>query len=154
VKKQTVDLALTGQCILPRFPRVLDAAVSAPMESMGPWVGSTAGALGAADEEGGRSVDALKAELDQLEKKNADAEEIPEEVDARLSETALDEFEDHPASTMRRRLRVPASSSASAATVLCTSNAARPHTEMSQLRQGRQATRVRPAVETGWPIRH
>jgi ParB family chromosome partitioning protein len=42
--------------------------------------------------------DALKAELDKLEKKYADAEEIPEEVDARLGEieTALGEFEERP----------------------------------------------------------
>ncbi|HXE87044.1 MAG TPA: ParB N-terminal domain-containing protein, partial [Hyphomicrobiaceae bacterium] len=45
-----------------------------------------------------RARDALKAELDKLEKKYADAEEIPEEVDARLGEieTALGEFEDRP----------------------------------------------------------
>jgi ParB family chromosome partitioning protein len=42
--------------------------------------------------------DALKAELDKLEKTYADAEEIPEPVDARLGEieTALGEFEDRP----------------------------------------------------------
>jgi ParB family chromosome partitioning protein len=45
-----------------------------------------------------KARDALKAELDKLEKKYADAEEIPEEVDARLGEieTALSEFEDRP----------------------------------------------------------
>jgi ParB family chromosome partitioning protein len=45
-----------------------------------------------------KARDALKAELDKLEKKYADAEEIPEEVDARLAEieTALGEFEDRP----------------------------------------------------------
>ena len=45
-----------------------------------------------------KARDALKAELDKLEKKYADAEEIPEEVDARLGEieTALGEFEDRP----------------------------------------------------------
>jgi ParB family chromosome partitioning protein len=45
-----------------------------------------------------KAHDALKAELDKLEKKYADAEEIPEEVDARLGEieTALGEFEDRP----------------------------------------------------------
>ena len=45
-----------------------------------------------------KARDALKAELDKLEKKYADAEEVPEEVDARLGEieTALGEFEDRP----------------------------------------------------------
>ena len=45
-----------------------------------------------------RARDALKAELDKLEKKYADAEEIPEEVDARLGEieTALATFEQRP----------------------------------------------------------
>jgi ParB family chromosome partitioning protein len=45
-----------------------------------------------------KARDALKAELDKLEKKYADAEEIPEEIDARLGEieTALGEFEDRP----------------------------------------------------------
>jgi ParB family chromosome partitioning protein len=45
-----------------------------------------------------KARDALKAELDKLERKYADAEEIPEEVDARLGEieTALGEFEDRP----------------------------------------------------------
>ena len=45
-----------------------------------------------------KARDALKAELDKLEKKYADAEEIPEEVDARLGEieTALGEFEERP----------------------------------------------------------
>jgi ParB family chromosome partitioning protein len=45
-----------------------------------------------------KARDALKAELDKLEKKYADAEEIPEEVDVRLGEieTALGEFEDRP----------------------------------------------------------
>ena len=45
-----------------------------------------------------KARDALKAELDKLEKKYADTEEIPEEVDARLGEieTALGEFEDRP----------------------------------------------------------
>jgi ParB family chromosome partitioning protein len=45
-----------------------------------------------------KARDALKAELDKLEKKYADAEEIPEEVDTRLGEieTALGEFEDRP----------------------------------------------------------
>ena len=45
-----------------------------------------------------KARDALKAELDKLEKKYADAEEIPEEVDARLGEieTALGEFEQRP----------------------------------------------------------
>jgi ParB family chromosome partitioning protein len=45
-----------------------------------------------------KARDALKAEFDKLEKKYADAEEIPEEVDARLGEieTALGEFEDRP----------------------------------------------------------
>jgi ParB family chromosome partitioning protein len=45
-----------------------------------------------------KARDALKAELDRLEKKYADAEEIPEEVDARLGEieTALGEFEERP----------------------------------------------------------
>jgi ParB family chromosome partitioning protein len=45
-----------------------------------------------------RARDALKAELDKLEKQYADAEEIPEEVDARLGEieTALGEFEERP----------------------------------------------------------
>ena len=65
-----------------------------------------------------KARDALKAELDKLEKKYADAEEIPEEVDARLGEieTALGEFE-RAARRLRcrRRSRVPASSSASAA---------------------------------------
>jgi ParB family chromosome partitioning protein len=45
-----------------------------------------------------KARDALKAELDKLEKQYADAEEIPEEVDARLGEieTALGEFEERP----------------------------------------------------------
>jgi ParB family chromosome partitioning protein len=45
-----------------------------------------------------KARDALKAELDKLEKAYADAEEIPEEVDARLSEieTALGEYEQRP----------------------------------------------------------
>jgi ParB family transcriptional regulator, chromosome partitioning protein len=45
-----------------------------------------------------KARDALKAELDKLEKKYAEAEEIPEEVDARLGEieTALGEFEERP----------------------------------------------------------
>jgi ParB family chromosome partitioning protein len=45
-----------------------------------------------------KARDALKAELDKLEKKYADAEEIPDEVDARLGEieTALGEFEQRP----------------------------------------------------------
>jgi ParB family transcriptional regulator, chromosome partitioning protein len=45
-----------------------------------------------------KARDALKAKLDQLEKKYAGAEEIPEEVDARLGEieTALGEFEERP----------------------------------------------------------
>jgi ParB family chromosome partitioning protein len=45
-----------------------------------------------------RARDALKADRDKLEKKYADAEEIPEEVDARLGEieTALTEFEERP----------------------------------------------------------
>ena len=45
-----------------------------------------------------RARDALKAELDKLEKEYADAEEIPEEEDARLGEieTALGEFEQRP----------------------------------------------------------
>jgi ParB family chromosome partitioning protein len=45
-----------------------------------------------------KARDALKTELDKLEKKYADAEEIPEDVDARLGEieTALGEFEDRP----------------------------------------------------------
>jgi ParB family chromosome partitioning protein len=45
-----------------------------------------------------KARDALKAELDKLEKKYADAEEIPEEVDARLGEieTALGAFEERP----------------------------------------------------------
>ena len=45
-----------------------------------------------------KARDALKAELDKLEKKYADAEEIPEEVDARLGEieTALGEYEQRP----------------------------------------------------------
>jgi ParB family chromosome partitioning protein len=45
-----------------------------------------------------KARDALKAELNKLEKKYADAEEIPEEIDARLGEieTALGEFEDRP----------------------------------------------------------
>jgi ParB family chromosome partitioning protein len=45
-----------------------------------------------------KARDALKAELDKLEKKYADAEEIPEEVDARLGEieTTLGEFEERP----------------------------------------------------------
>jgi ParB family chromosome partitioning protein len=45
-----------------------------------------------------KARDALKAELDKLEKKYADAEEIPEEIDARLGEieTALREFEGRP----------------------------------------------------------
>jgi ParB family chromosome partitioning protein len=45
-----------------------------------------------------RARDALKAELDKLEKEYADAEEIPEEVDGRLGEieTALAEYEQRP----------------------------------------------------------
>jgi ParB family chromosome partitioning protein len=45
-----------------------------------------------------KARDALKAELDKLEKKYADAEEIPGEVDARLGEieTALGEYEQRP----------------------------------------------------------
>ena len=45
-----------------------------------------------------KARDALQAELDKLEKKYAEAEEIPEEVDARLGEieTALGEFEQRP----------------------------------------------------------
>jgi ParB family chromosome partitioning protein len=45
-----------------------------------------------------RACDALKAELDKLEKAYADAEEIPEEVDTRLGkiETALAEYEQRP----------------------------------------------------------
>jgi ParB family chromosome partitioning protein len=45
-----------------------------------------------------RARDALKAELDKLEKEYADAEEIPEDVDARLGEieTALEEYEQRP----------------------------------------------------------
>ena len=45
-----------------------------------------------------KARDALKAELDKLEKKYTDAEEIPEDVDARLGEieTALGEFEERP----------------------------------------------------------
>jgi ParB family chromosome partitioning protein len=45
-----------------------------------------------------RARNALKAELDKLEKAYADAEEIPEEVDARLGEieTALGEYEQRP----------------------------------------------------------
>jgi ParB family chromosome partitioning protein len=45
-----------------------------------------------------KARDALKAELDKLEKEYADAEEIPEEVDARLGEieTALGEYEQRP----------------------------------------------------------
>jgi ParB family chromosome partitioning protein len=45
-----------------------------------------------------KARDALKAELDKLEKKYADAEEIPEEVDPRLGEieTALGEYEQRP----------------------------------------------------------
>jgi ParB family chromosome partitioning protein len=45
-----------------------------------------------------KARDALKAELDKLEKKYADAEEIPEEVDARLGEieAALGEYEQRP----------------------------------------------------------
>jgi ParB family chromosome partitioning protein len=45
-----------------------------------------------------KARDALKAELDKLERKYADAEEIPEEVDARLGEieTALGEYEQRP----------------------------------------------------------
>jgi ParB family chromosome partitioning protein len=45
-----------------------------------------------------RARDALKAELDKLENAYADAEEIPEEVDARLGEieTALAEYEQRP----------------------------------------------------------
>ena len=45
-----------------------------------------------------KARDALKAEVERLEKKYADAEEIPEEVDARLGEieTALAEFEQRP----------------------------------------------------------
>ncbi len=45
-----------------------------------------------------KARDALKAELDKLEKQYADAEEIPEEVDARLGEIemALGEFEERP----------------------------------------------------------
>jgi ParB family chromosome partitioning protein len=45
-----------------------------------------------------KARDALKAELDKLEKEYADAEEIPEEVDVRLGEiaTALAEYEHRP----------------------------------------------------------
>src|SRR5512145_244229 len=45
-----------------------------------------------------KARDALKAELERLEKKYADAEEIPDEVDARLGEieTALGEFGQRP----------------------------------------------------------
>ena len=45
-----------------------------------------------------KARDALKAELDKLEKKYAEAEEVPEEADARLGEieTALGEFEQRP----------------------------------------------------------
>jgi ParB family chromosome partitioning protein len=45
-----------------------------------------------------RARDALKAELDKLEKEYADAEEVPEEVDERLGEIeiALGEFEERP----------------------------------------------------------
>jgi ParB family chromosome partitioning protein len=45
-----------------------------------------------------KARDALKAELDKLEKQYADAEEVPEEVDARLGEieTALGEYEQRP----------------------------------------------------------
>jgi ParB family chromosome partitioning protein len=45
-----------------------------------------------------KARDALKAELDKLEKTYAEAEEIPDEVDARLGEieTALGEFEERP----------------------------------------------------------
>jgi ParB family chromosome partitioning protein len=45
-----------------------------------------------------KARDALKTELDKLEKKYADAEEIPEEVDARLGEieAALGEYEQRP----------------------------------------------------------
>src|SRR5262245_17805436 len=45
-----------------------------------------------------KARDALKAELDKLEKEYADAEEVPEEVDARLGEieTALGEYEQRP----------------------------------------------------------
>jgi ParB family chromosome partitioning protein len=45
-----------------------------------------------------KARDALKAELDKLEREYADAEEIPEEVDARLAEieTALGEYEQRP----------------------------------------------------------
>jgi ParB family chromosome partitioning protein len=45
-----------------------------------------------------KARDALKAELDKLEKAYADAEEIPEEVDARLGEieTTLEEYEQRP----------------------------------------------------------
>jgi ParB family chromosome partitioning protein len=45
-----------------------------------------------------RARDALKAELDKLEKEYADADEIPEEVDGRLGEieTALAEYEQRP----------------------------------------------------------
>ncbi|HEY1245445.1 MAG TPA: ParB N-terminal domain-containing protein [Hyphomicrobiaceae bacterium] len=45
-----------------------------------------------------KARDALKAELEKLEKEYADAEEIPEEVDARLGEieTALGEYEQRP----------------------------------------------------------
>jgi ParB family chromosome partitioning protein len=42
--------------------------------------------------------DALKAEFDQLEEQYAEADELPDEVDARLGEieTALEAFEDRP----------------------------------------------------------
>jgi ParB family chromosome partitioning protein len=45
-----------------------------------------------------KARDALKAELDRLEKEYADAEEIPDDVDARLGEieTALGEYEQRP----------------------------------------------------------
>jgi ParB family transcriptional regulator, chromosome partitioning protein len=45
-----------------------------------------------------KARDALKAELDKLEREYADAEEVPEEVDARLGEieTALAEYEQRP----------------------------------------------------------
>jgi hypothetical protein len=48
-----------------------------------------------------KARDALKAELERLEKKYADAEEIPDEVDARLGEieTALGEFDQRPSDT-------------------------------------------------------
>ncbi|MEO1137824.1 MAG: ParB N-terminal domain-containing protein [Pseudomonadota bacterium] len=44
------------------------------------------------------TYDALKAEFDQLEADHADADELPEEVDARLGEieTAMEALQDHP----------------------------------------------------------